>query len=229
IVPELSRTYPSFPANVASFRIWQRECRSFDDIAIVKPDNMTLTGYGDPEQISGGRASANLLDVLGVRPALGRTFLPQEDNPGNDHVVILSYPFWHERFQGDPTILGRAITLDDTPFQVAGVLPASFRFPKNFGPLAEFSERVDYFKPLGLDAAKWSPFGDFDFAAMARVKPGISAAQALATLNVVQANIAKSGNVGLSLRAQLIPLENLVVGPARLGLWLLLAGVGAVL
>src|SRR5262249_12653248 len=63
IVPELSRTYPSFPANVASFRIWQRECRSFDDIAIVKPDNMTLTGYGDPEQISGGRASANLLDV----------------------------------------------------------------------------------------------------------------------------------------------------------------------
>jgi len=229
IVPELSQTYPSFPANLASFRVWQHECHSFDDVAIVKPESMTLTGYGNPEQISGGRASANLFDVLGVRTALGRQFLPQEDNPGNDHVVILSYPFWHERLHGDLTIVGRAIMLDGIPFQVVGVLPASFRYPKNFGPLAEFPTRVDYFKPLGLDAAKWSPFGDFDFAAIARLRPGISPAQALAELNVVQANIAKSGNVGLTLRAQLIPLENEVIGAARTGLLLLLAGVGAVL
>src|SRR6185369_9767517 len=118
IVPELSQTYPSFPANLASFRIWQHECHSFNDVAIVKPEGMTLTGYGDPEQVSGGKASANLFDVLGIRPALGRTFLPQEDNPGNDHVVVLTYPFWHERLQGDPTIVGRTITLDGMPFQV---------------------------------------------------------------------------------------------------------------
>jgi putative ABC transport system permease protein len=229
IVPELSQTYPSFPANLAGFRIWQRECRSFSDIAIVKPQGLTLTGYGDPQQISGGQASANLFDVLGIRPVLGRTFLPQEDNTGNDHVVVLTYPFWRERFHGDSTIVGRSITLDGMPFQVVGVLPSSFRYPKNFGPLAEFPLRVDYFKPLGLDAAQWSPFGDFDFAAIARLKPGVSAAQALAELNVVQANIAKSHNVGLGLRAQLIPLENQVVGTARIGLLLLLAGVGAVL
>ena len=229
IVPELSQTYPSLPANLAGFRIWQRECRSFSDVAIVKAQGMTLTGYGDPEQISGGQTSANLFDVLGIRPALGRTFLPQEDNPGNDHVVVLTYPFWRERLHGDSTIVGRSITLDGTPFQVVGVLPASFRYPKDFGPLAEFPSRVDYFKPLGLDAAQWSPFGDFDFAAIARLKPGVSAAQALAELNVVQANITNSHNVGLSLRAQLIPLENQVVGTARIGLLLLLAGVGAVL
>jgi len=229
IVPELSQAYPSFPANLAGFRIWQRDCRSFSDIAIVKPHGMTLTGDGDPEQISGGQASANLFDVLGIRPAFGRTFLPQEDNPGNDHVVVLTYPFWRERFHGDSTLVGRSITLDGIPFQVIGVLPSSFRYPKNFGPLAEFPSRVDYFKPLGLDAAQWSPFGDFDFAAIARLKPGVSAAQALAELNVVQANISKSHNVGLSLRAQLIQLENQVVGTARAGLLLLLAGVGAVL
>lgn len=229
IVPELSQTYPSFPANLASFRIWQRECHSFDSVAIVKPEGKTLTGYGDPEQISGGQASANLFNVLGVLPALGRTFRPGEDNPGNDHEVILTNPFWRERFHADPTIVGRAITLDGTPFQVVGVLPASFRYPKNFGSLAEFPARMDYFKPLGLDASQWSPFGDFDFAAIARLKAGVSPAQALAELNVVQANIAKTGNVGLSLRAQLIPLENQIVGTARLGLLLLLAGVGAVL
>jgi len=116
IVPELSQTYPSFPANLAGFRIWQRECRSFSDIAIVKPHGMTLTGDGDPEQISGGQASANRFDVLGIRPAFGRTFLPQEDNPGNDHVVVLTYPFWRERFHGDSTLVGRSITLDGIPF-----------------------------------------------------------------------------------------------------------------
>lgn len=229
IVPELSQTYPSFPANLASFRIWQRECHSFDGIAIVKPESLTLTGYGEPEQISGGRASANLFDVLGIHSALGRTFLPQEDDPGNDHVVILTFPFWREQFHGDLKIVGQTITLDGAPFQVVGVLPESFRYPKNFGALAEFPSRVDYFKPLGMDAAKWSPFGDFDFAAIARLKAGVTAAQALAELKVVQDNIAKSGNVGLSLGAQLIPLENQVVGTARLGLLLLLAGVGTVL
>jgi len=228
-VRELSQTYPSFPANFASFRIWQHECHSFEDLAIVEPFNMTLTGYGDAEQISGGRASANLFDVLGVRPALGRTFLPQEDNPGNDHVVIVTYPFWHERFHDDPAVIGRSITLDGMPYQVVGVLPPSFRYPKNFGPLAEFPAQVDYFKPLGLDAAKWSPFGDFDFAAIARLKTGVSRVQALAELKVVQENITKSHNASLSLGAELMPLEQQVIGSARLGLLLLLAGVGAVL
>lgn len=228
-VRELSQTYPSFPANLASFRIWQHECHSFEDVAIVEPFNMTLSGYGEAEEISGGRASANLFEVLGVRPALGRTFLPQEDNPGNDHVVIVTHQFWHERFHDDRTIIGRSIVLNGMPYEVVGVLPSWFRYPKYFGPLSEFPSQVDYFKPLGMDAAKWSPFGDFDFAAIARLKPRVSAAQALAELKMVQANITKFHHASLSLGAELIPLERQVIGNARLGLLLLLAGVGAVL
>jgi len=229
IVPELSHTYPSLPANLASFRIWQHECRSFDDVAIVEPSNLTLTGEGDAEQITGARASANLFDVLGTRPRLDRTFLPQEDNPGNDHVVILTDSFWRGRFHADSNIIGKPITLDGIPFQVIGVLPTSFRFPKQFGPLAEFPPHVDYFKPLGLDAAQWSPFGDNDFAAIARLKPGTSAAQARSELNVVQAGIANSRKQGMGLRAEMISLESQIVGPARPGLLLVLAGVAAVL
>jgi putative ABC transport system permease protein len=231
IIPELSQTYPTLPANLPNFRVWQRECRSFDEVAIVEPWNKTLTGYGEAEQISGGRASANLFDVLGVVPELGRTFLPQEDTPGKDHVVILTDSFWRDRFHGDPTILGRSITLDGEPLQVVGILPASFRFPKGdqWGALTEFAPRTDYFKPLGLDPEQFSPVGEFDFAAIARLKPGTSVRQALAELNVIQARIARDAKQGVGLRAEIIPLESEVVGTARRGLLLLLAGVGAVL
>jgi len=231
IVPELAQTYPTFPANLASFRIWQRDCHTFEDVAIVEPLSMILTGHGDATEISGARASANLLNVLGVQPALGRTFLPQEDNPGNDHVVLLSEGFWRRRFKGDRNVIGQAIMLDGATYQIIGILPASFRFPKGdqLGPLTEFPPQIDYVKPLGLDAAQWSPFGDFDFAAIARLKPGVSASQALAELNVVQAQIAKSRNQGMGLRAELLPMERQVVGSARIGLLLLLGATGAVL
>ena len=141
IIPELSQTYPTLPANLPNFRVWQRECHSFADVAIVTSLDMTLTGYGEAEQISGGRASANLFDVLGIVPELGRTFLPQEDTPGKDHVVMLTDSFWRDRFHGDPAIVGGSITLDGKPFQVVGVLPASFRFPKGdqWAPLTEFA------------------------------------------------------------------------------------------
>jgi putative ABC transport system permease protein len=231
IIPELSQTYPTLPANLQSFRVWQRECHSFAEVAIVEPSNMTLTGYGEAEQVSGGLASANLFGVLGIMPELGRTFLPQEDTPGNDQVVILADSFWRDRFHGDPAIVGRSITLDGKPFQVVGVLPASFRFPKGaqWGAFLEFPPRTDYFKPLGLDPKQFDQLGEFDFAAIARLKPGTSARQALAELSVIQARIAKDAKEGVGLRAEIIPLESEVVGTARRGLLLLLAGVGAVL
>jgi predicted permease len=231
IIPELSQTYPTLPANLPNFRVWQRECHSFAQVAIVTSSGATLTGYGESEDIYGGLASANLFDVLGIVPQLGRTFLPQEDTPGKDHVVMLTNAFWRDRFQGDPKMVGRSITLDGKPFQVVGILPASFRFPKGdqFGALTGFPLRTDYFKPLGLDPKQFSPLGEFDYAAIARLKPGTVVGQALAELNVIQARIAKDAKQGVGLRAQIIPLESQVVGPARRGLLLLLGGVGAVL
>ena len=231
IIPELSQTYPTLPANLPNFRVWQRECHSFKDVAIVMSTGATLTGYGEAENIYGGLASANLFDVLGIVPELGRTFLPQEDTPGKDRVVMLTHSFWRGRFQGDPKIVGRSITLDGKPFQVVGILPASFRFPKGdqFGALTGFPLRTDYFKPLGLDPKNFDQLGEFDYAAIARLRPGTSPQQALAELNVIQARIAKDAKASVSLRAQIIPLESAVVGTARRGLLLLLAGVGAVL
>ena len=231
IIPELSQTYPTLPANLPNFRVWQRDCHSFEEVALVGGSAMTLTGYGEAKQVSGAMVSSNVFHVLGIEPELGRTFLPEEDAPGKDHVVILTHAFWRARFNTDPGIVGRSLTFNGTPFQVVGVLPASFRVPKatQFGQMVGIPSSVKYFKPLGLDAKQFSPLGEFDYGAIARLRPGISPAQALAELNVIQARIAKQANSGVSLRAQLIPLEDVVVGTARRSLLLLLAGVGAIL
>lgn len=230
IIPQIAKTYPSVPANVTGFRIWQRECRSFDQIAIADGGmKMDLTGRGEAEEVQGVRASANLFDVLGVRPAVGRTFLPGEDNPGRDHVVILTNSFWRARFNADLSIVGKSITLDGASYEVIGILPASFHFPKQLGALTRFGPRDGFFKPLGIDPSHYDPFGEFNFAAIGRLKHGVTAQQALAELNVVQGRIAKQENKGINLRADLVPLEAEVVGSARQGLLLLLASVGLVL
>ncbi len=229
IIPQMTRYYPSFPANIRGFSIWQQECRSFDSIGIVRPTAMGLTGQGEPREINGGVSSANFFNVLGVRPQLGRSFFPEEDRPGHDHVVILTDSFWRSQFHADPAVVGRTISLDGASFEVVGILPKSFHAPKDLGQLAGLGPRVDFFKPLGQDPQAWGLIGDFDYAAVARLKPGVTAEQALAELNVVQSRIAQQANEGLDLRASLTSLETEIVGPARRGLLLLLAAVGAVL
>jgi len=231
IIPQASKFYPSVPANAANFLIWQRDCKSFDQIAIVEARSMAFTGSGDPKEVSGARGSANLFSVLGIQPILGRQFLPEEDQPGRDHVVILTNSFWRAEFHGDPKIIGKTITLDGVPHEVVGVLRPSFRFPKEegLGALTRFGTKTEFFKPLGIDIAHIGLIGDFDFAAIARLKPGVTREVALAELNVVQAQIAKEAAQNVDLLADLIPLEAQVVGPARRGLLLLLAAVGAVM
>ncbi|HEY6946423.1 MAG TPA: ABC transporter permease, partial [Candidatus Acidoferrum sp.] len=188
-----------------------------------------LTGSGEPEVLRGVRASANLFDVLGAQPALGRTFLPEEDDPGRGHVVILTDAFWRARFQGDQSVLGKAMVLDGVPHQIIGVLPASFRFPYALGGTNR-AARLAFFQPLnGPKFYEQGLIGEFDFNAIARLKPGVTPEQALAELNVVQAQIAKQANENVDLLAALKPLETVVIGPARLGLIFLLGAVGVVL
>jgi predicted permease len=230
IVPQMRKFYPSMPANVPDFRIWQRDCHSFEEIAIAESASADMTGLGEPEQIHGVRASANIFNVLGTEPQMGRGFLPSEDDSGHGRVVVLTNEFWRSQFGGDRNIVGRSITLDGSAYLVAGVLSASFHFPRQLGQLTNFGERVDFFEPLnGLKDDEQGLIGEFDFAAIGRLKPGVTREQALAELNVVQAQIAKTANVGLDLQASIVPLNDEVVGAVRHGLILLLAAVAAVL
>jgi predicted permease len=229
IVPQLAKFYPTLSANLPNFRIWQKEVHSFEDVAVAESTEADLSGAGEPEVLRGVRASANIFELLGTRPTLGRTFRREEDEPGRGNVIILTNAFWRSRFQGDPAVIGKSMTLDGVPHEIIGVMPASFRFPPALGG-ASGNARLAFFQPLnGPKPYEEGLIGEFDFAAVARLKPGATREQALAELDVVQAQIAKQANEGVDLLGALWPLEAEVVGPARRGLIFLLAAIGAVL
>jgi putative ABC transport system permease protein len=125
-VDRLVRVVPVFPAH---FFDWRPRARSFTAVAWSTDAVYNLTGGGPPEMLTGYRFSANMLDVLGVQPALGRGFRPEEDTPGAAHVAILSHKLWHRRFGGDPAVLGRALTLNGEPYTVVGIMPPGFAHP----------------------------------------------------------------------------------------------------
>jgi predicted permease len=227
VIPQWANSYPLLDANLPDFQIWQKDSHSFGGIAVAESTSMVLVGVGEPEQIRGTRASANLLEVLGVHPALGRAFLPEEDQTDHGHAVILTDSFWRTRFNADRTVVGRAITLGGLPYTIVGVLPQSFHFP---GAVNGFSSRTQFLTPLnGLKDYEQGLIGEFDFTAIGRLKPKVTAAQALAELDLIQARIAKDAQANVDLRAQITPLQSETVGSVRRGLILLLAAVGAVL
>lgn len=229
IEPQMAKFYPTLSANLPDFRIWQKDVRSFSDVAVAESTTADLSGTGEPESLRGVRASANIFALLGAQPAIGRAFRSEEDEQGRGDVVILTDAFWEARFQGSAAAIGKNMTLDGVPHEIIGILPASFRFPPALGG-AETTSKIAFFEPLnGPKFYEQGLIGEFDFAAVARLKAGVTADQALAELNVVQARIAKQANEGVDLQGALSPLEAEVVGPARRGLIFLLAAVGAVL
>ncbi len=233
IVPQLTKFYPSFPVNYPGFVIWQKQLHSFENIGIAESVSMDYRGSGGAVELPGATVSASLLDTLEVHPALGRNFRPEEDTKGHDQEVILTDSFWRSEFHADPAVIGKAMTLNGESFEIVGVLPASFHFPQGdeLGWLTNFSPHMAFLKPLGEDPAydNGDLIGDFDYAAIGRLKSGVSLAQASAELNVAQARIAAQANEHLDLRGEIIPLATQVLGPAREGLFFLLAAVGAVL
>lgn len=121
---------PLMSVSLPDFADWRERQRSFTDLAGYRDTEYDLTGVDIPERLDAYLVSASLLPVLGVRPALGRNFLPEEDTRNGPPAVMLSHGFWVRRFAGDPKVLGRTLTLDGVPHTVVGVLPEGFRFGK---------------------------------------------------------------------------------------------------
>jgi len=125
----LARGWDTFSTSGPNFLDWRRQTHLFDKLAAWRSQSYTLVSAGDAERLDGGAATADLLPMLGVEPALGRNFLPEEDRPGGEgHVVIVSHRLWQETLGSDPAILGRALSLNGTPYTVVGVLPAGFQW-----------------------------------------------------------------------------------------------------
>ena len=199
----------------------------FSDLALSAFNAFTWTGRGDPEQLIGLQASAALLPTLGLQPALGRNFSATEDRPGGEPVVLVGHALWQQRFNGDPGILGQALTLDGRPYTVIGVLPAAATaFPLNQIQIwVPRPAEVPFLVPAQLNN------GGYFFQAIARLQPGVSLEQARNAMDVIAAGYreANPANVDAQSQIELVPLLDDAVGDQRQSYLLLFGAVGCVL
>src|SRR3984885_7646941 len=167
--------FPQFSVSPGNFLDWRKQASEFENLAVVGSGPSILTGAGDPEKVQGERATANLFETLGVKPALGRDFRPEEDQDGHDNVVVLSFGLWQRSFGGRPEALGQSITLDNRPYTIIGVMPAGFNFGRD----------TDLWKPMGFTAEEMTIHGGHYLFSIGRVKEGESVDKARAELSTI--------------------------------------------
>ena len=232
IIPAVAANYPTLPVSARHFVEWKQRSTSFVSIAAHIVGTGNLTGAGEPERLQTARVSANFLDTLGVQPALGRGFVPGEDVEGQDRVVVISSGLWERRFQADPAIAGKTIMLDSVPCTIVGVLPPRFQYPSTAifesGPMTE--ERPEVLRPVVFSENELRELmGQFNYPAVARLKPGVGREAARAELNIIASQLEKTAGEKVNLQAAVFPLQESMVGRSRRGLVMLLCAVGAVL
>lgn len=220
---ESSKTMDQISISYPNFTDWRNRNQVFENIGVYNRENYNLTGRGDAERILTAQASADLFSALRVRAALGRVYTNDEDKPGGDPVVVLSYGFWQRRFGGQPGILNQPLILDNKSYTVIGVMPASFQFPS----------RVEMWVPVGQlsGSVSWQERGSHPgLNGVARLKPGVTIEQAKAEMNNIAASLEKQypkSNAGNGVIV--LPMLEAFVSDARPTLWVLFAAVAFVL
>jgi predicted permease len=205
-----------------NFLDWQKESTAFSAVGAYLQDNMIVTGAGEPERVDGVRISANFFDLLGVKPSLGRSFRPEEDQVGAGPVALIGDGLWHRKFGSSAEVLGKSITVDGTSYRIVGVVPeksAIYTTADVFTPLGQFNE-----EPFRDRRASLGTVG------IARVKPGVTLAQARADMDSVARNLAAEypdANKGTSIFVN--PLKEDITGDIAPMLYMLLGAVGFVL
>jgi predicted permease len=204
------------------FLDWQRNSRSFQQIAAFKSQGFDLTSPGAAEHLDGNEVSSSFFGTLGVKLALGRDFSPREDQYGGTPAAIISNRLWQERFAGSPMALGKVIALSGTDYTIAGVLAPGFRFG---------NEHADVYTTLGRGDPLIRNNRTFhDLVSIGRLRPKITVGQALAELNIVQDQIDRlNPATERGLGTYIVPLKQFWVGDLSGTLLLLFGAVGLVL
>jgi len=224
--------YGVWPASARHFTEWRGQSASFESLSAISAGAVNLTGKGEPERLEEMRVSANLFTALGVRPAIGRGFLPDEDHSGRDRVAVLSNQFWQRKYHGDPGIIGATILLDNEAYTVVGVLPAWFHFPNAHALLSYYpgTTQPDLFTPLVFSADELRQLmGRFNYGVIGRLRTGVSRQAAETELTGICTQLSRQSGEKADLRAIATPFQEAIVGKARLGLLVLMGAVGAVL
>lgn len=220
-----------FPYNVVAggmYDAWRKESHGFESLAIVSGDSINYnvsTASGQlPERVHAAQCEWTMFSTLGVSPAMGRTFNASEDQLSANGTLVLTWAFWQRRFGGDPAIIGQQIHVEDKPYTVLGVLPAWFTYP---------DQRVQLWTPIYHETSlkTMQAVQDHEFQPIGRLKPGVTAQEAVAELTVItrrirQANLDKPF---VSSKANSRPLLEDMVGETKAPLYILLAATACLL
>jgi len=217
----LPKNLPINPASPGNFNDWRNQSRVFENLSAWEGENFNLTDHGEPERVLGAKVFSDFFDVLGVRPTLGRSFLPEEDRAGANPVALLGHGLWQRRFGGDTNILGQALTVDGKRFTIIGIIPHGGGVPFN---------HFELWVPFALDAARLAAHGDRFLRPLGRLKPGVSIKQAQVELGGIARRLEQAypqENTGAGVN--IIPLKEMFTGEMRTPLLVLLGAVGFVL
>ncbi len=216
-----SRDLVDQPVDVHDYLDWCRRQTSFEGLAGYSNGTVTVSGDDKPERLDGGALTANTLDLLRVKPLLGRGFLPGEDRPGAAPVVLLSYRLWQDHYNGDRQILGRAVRVNGRQSTVVGIMPPNFRFPIN--------EKL--WTPLLLDPGKTERGKGEPFGVIGRLRPGVTADRADAEMaTIAQALATEYPRTNRGFGAHVQPIVDRFLGKAvRLMFYTMLGAVCSVL
>jgi putative ABC transport system permease protein len=206
------------------FEDWHRENTVFEQMVTERTWVISIKGSDHPESLSGVITSSQLLQLLRVQPMLGRGFLPEEDQPGHDHVIILSYGLWQRRFGTDRNIIGRTVDVDEQHYTVIGVMAPDFRFP----PDLPLSRQVDAWLPPGADPSR-SDRGSNNYYTFARLKPGVTVAQAQTEMDAINHGLAEKYAADRGLGVKVVGWQRQVGSEVRPALLILLGAISLVL
>jgi putative ABC transport system permease protein len=205
---------------LANYLDWKSQTQSFEQLALYRWWSANLTGIDPPERIQGFLVTANFLDATGIKPIMGRNFLPEENQPGKDAVAIITHSLWQRRFGGDPNILNKTITINSITRTVIGVMPERFNFPKG----------AEVYAPLPMTPESMKSRGNHSYYVIGRLKPGASIAGAQAELDNVTARLEQQfpeTNTGWG--ATVFPIVADTVRTYDTALWIMMGAVGFVL
>ncbi len=232
VPPSLNLGYEEINWGLPESQSLIHQSRAFQSVGVLKNDSFNLTGVGEPALLDGIRVSAGFFPTMGVAPALGRTFTAEEDQPGQEHETILSYRLWLDRFGGSRDILGRSVQLNSSAYTVVGVMPRGFVFPRaeDMPAAFNFPRESQLWVPLALPAAKAHRDDPDELSVIARLKPGISLAQAQAEMNVFARTREQQNPGGQGwFDSRVTPLARVVAGDTWRPLILILCAVCVVL
>ncbi|HEY2289924.1 MAG TPA: ABC transporter permease [Thermoanaerobaculia bacterium] len=209
------RDWPEVAVSIPDLTDYREQSTVFDAVGAYMDRQVNITEEREPQRLDGQRITANLFSILGVSPMLGRGFTPEEEAPGGEKVVVISYDLWRSRYGSDLTLVGRPIRLDEVPHTVVGVMPAGFVFP---------TKETQIWLPLALDPAKETRDGRRSIG-LARLKHGVSLAQAQSELAIISRRLEErypESNDGF--QALVKPLYDAIYGPQFATTWMTVQG-----